>query len=170
MSIECTIQCTLGTEHHTLDLEDYLGDFGSFVDELYQEFNLESPVDINTHFEVVDTDYFNSMEDVEQFLSIKFAYGYLPNIYLAWLAHTGNAFENFKLFNDVFLGQFQEPKDFCREYIEKETALDTMPTCIRDCVDYGKMWDNHLSNHFYSLKVEDANFSDISMYVYAIFK
>ncbi len=168
MSIECTFKTN--TKSITLDLENYIGNYKAFTDALHREFEIDIPVIVNMTFEVVDSDYFNSMEDVELFLGINFAYGYLPNIFLAWVYHTGNDFSAMNLFNEKFMGQFQEPKDFCKEYIEKETTLNTMPTCVRNCVDYEKMWDKHLSDHFYALKVEDANFSNISMYVYAIFK
>jgi len=167
MSIECTLETQ--SKSITLDLEEYLGDFGSFVDTLYQEFNLETPVDINTFFSVVDTDYFNAMQDVETFLSINFGYGYLPLAFLAWIYHTGKSFTDFNIFNDTFKGVFQEPKDFCKKYIEKETIINSMPTCVVECVDYQKMWDNHLNEHFYAIKFEDECIDSVSMYSYAVF-
>jgi len=168
MSIECTF--ITKTQSHTLDLEDYLGDFGSFVDALYQEFELDAPVDINTFFKIEDTDYFNSMDDVEVFLQITFPYGYLPKMVLAWVYHTNNQFQNFKAFNEKYMGKFEYPADFCKEYIARETEIQTMPTCVVKCIDYEMMWDQYLSDHFYALKVEDDSIDSVTMYIYAIFK
>jgi hypothetical protein len=162
MSIECTFKTK--NQSITIDLEKHLGNFESLVDVLFQDVN------INTLFEVVDTDYFNSMDEVETFLGIKFPYGYLPHTFLAWISFTGNLFSEFALFNDEYQGVFQEPKEFCKEYIKKETNINSMPTCVVECIDYQKMWDGYLSDHFYTLKVEDESLNNISMYTYAIFK
>jgi len=166
------INCILKTKNqsHTFDLEKYVGNIQTFISDVYTVFDINTPVDMTTFFGV-ESEYFTNINDINTFLGIKFAYDYLPLTFLAWIKHTGNDINSFSKFNEAFQGVFHEPKDFCKQYIEKETSIKSMPTCVVECVDYQKMWDVFLNgHHFYKLKVEEGNIKGISVYIYAIFK
>lgn len=168
MSIEITLRHKTNVHAPlSFDLMDYIGNFGSLVDDIYQQLNADSPINVND-FEIIDTDYFNSFFEVSDFLTIPFAHNNYAKPFLAWCEMYNESFKNYSKFQQQFRGIFQEPKNFAEEYCEAE--LIHTPEWLLDFVDWQRVWDSKLSEEFKAIRVEDESMDSVSVYIYAIFQ
>ena len=170
MSIEVNLKTKNLT--FTLDLEEYLNDFPSFVDAIYKETATTTPLNVNSDIEVVDTDYFNSFYDIEQFLSIDFPndnYNF-PNSFLAWCHNYGKPFTAYDEFKSVYRGVFAEVEDFAKKFIEHNVSFKGVPSYVMDSIDWFLVWEKELCKTHKAIKVEVDKMNHASIYVYAIFQ
>lgn len=172
--MENTIECTMivNGKQITLDLTEYLGDFGAMIDAIYEEIGLETPIDFdskNGDVQIVDTDYFNSFDELETFIEIDFDDDEHAPIFLAWQAHTGYSLEDYETFQEAYRGTYPNTEEFSEEFSEECGELENVPDYIKGCIDWVRVWESALRHDFIDMKVENGEAFGTTLYSVAIF-
>jgi len=148
------------------DLEEYLNNFNDLVDDIYEILEIENPIDIHTQIEI-DHPVFKSIHDIETFLSITFPFEYTPHIYLEWIKETNSKFQDYKTFNNKFIGKFISRDDFIIHFIN--SYINNIPQYIKDSIDNNKLWNNYIVNGVKEIRIQDQSIDGVSMYINAYF-
>ena len=148
------------------DLEEYLNNFNDLVDDIYDTLELETPIDIHTQINV-DHPVFKSITDIETFLSITFPYTYTAQMYIEWIKETNSKFQDYKIFNDKYIGRFISRDDFINHFMN--TYMTNIHQYIKDSIDPNKLWDNHIVYVVKEIRIEDQSVDGVSMYINAYF-
>jgi antirestriction protein len=74
------------------------------------------------------------------------------DLYLQWLAYSGEDWGNVEQFRDCYHGAYDEPEDYAAELIEELYRLSDIPELIRYHIDYAGIWrDLYLSGDCYEI-------------------
>jgi len=141
-----------------LDLSDWIGTgYDGFIEAIYTELNIVKPIDCSPNgIEVVDTEFFNSIDEVETFLENDFdGSDVYPSVFLAWVNAKDKPFDAVVEFEESFEGFYSSSEDFSKNQADACGDLHDVSYFIKDNINWSGVWRTHYINEYFGLTVED---------------